>query len=156
MNPVENVRTIDLEGEIVILDPQRFVFTDATLSQFMQDVSLYYDYYSSKSAKSEELLTKFENEHETLYLTAFLQGKESGFSDKGAEAFAKISPDVKVAYEKVEKYKSTTKQLKEYLKSFDKAHNMAQNRGYMIRKELDKLGLDIKYTTDDINNIVRD
>ena len=29
--------------------------------------------------------------------------------------------------------------MKEYLKSLDKAHDMVKNRGYSIRKELDKL-----------------
>lgn len=156
MNPVDNIRTLDLDGETITLDPSRFQFNDMTLSKFMEDVSIWYDYYSSKSAKSEELLVAAENDYEDKYLTKFLEGKET-LSDKGADAYARVNLEVKEKMALVEKYKSTTKQLKEYLKAFDKAHNMAQNRGYMIRKELEKLHSDIHYSSDtSISDIINE
>jgi len=143
-DPVDNIRTVDLGDEQIVLDPKRFLFNDASLGKFMEDVSIWYDYYSSKSSKSESLLVDAETLYDTRYLEKFLEGKQAGLSDKGADALARTNLVVKECQELVNKYKSTTKQLKEYLKSFDKAHSMAMNRGYMIRKELDKLNSDIQ------------
>jgi predicted metallo-beta-lactamase superfamily hydrolase len=150
-DPTDNIRVIDLNGESITLDPKRFVFNDASLGKFMEDVSLWYDYYSSKTTKSEGLLVDIETLYENKYLEKFLAGKQEGFSDKAAEAYAKTDVIVKECQEQVNKYKSATKQLKEYLKSFDKAHSMAMNRGFMIRKEMEKLNSDINLKNDSCN-----
>ena len=146
IDPSDNARTINLGDEDVLLDPKMFQFNDATLSDFMEKVSLWYDYYSSKTAKAEELLMLAESKHEELYLEKFLEGKQSGSSDKAADAFARTDLSVKTVQAEVNKYKAAVKHMKEYLKSFDKAHSMATNRGYMIRKEMDKLNTDIYHS----------
>ncbi|RDJ35367.1 MAG: hypothetical protein DWQ19_11165 [Crenarchaeota archaeon] len=151
MNPTDNIRTIDLGDEEVILDPKKFQFNDSTLNKFMEGLSLWYDYYSSKTAKAEELMLTAEEKHQELYLEKFLEGKQEGLSDKGADAFARTDAAIKAKQSEVTKYKSAVKHLKEYLKSFDKAHSMAQNRGYMIRKEMEKLNSDIYHSRGDFN-----
>lgn len=149
---LNNIRKLDLNGEEILLDPKRLQFNDATLSQFMEELSIWYDYYSSKSAFAEELMGNAEIALETLRAEKFLEGKtEAGLSDKGAEAFTTKDPMVKAAAQLVTKYKSDVKQLKEYLRAMDKSHQMAQNRGYMLRKEMDKLMSDIHYKKAECN-----
>lgn len=144
-DPTVNLRTIDLGDETIELDPKLLQFNDATLSKFMEGVSLWYDYYSSKSAKAESLLAIAELEEETKYMEKFAAAKSEGMSDKGAESVARVDVEVVASQKKVIEAKSNHRQLKEYLRAFDKAHEMAQNRGYMLRKEMDKLASDIYY-----------
>ena len=132
--PLQNVRTIVVCGEDVILDPKRLQFNETNLGTFMEELSLWYDYYSSKSALAE-------SEYETNKAKKFLEGKEAGLSDKAAESFATADPDVKSTRE-------ASKQLKDYLRSLDKAADLAMNRGHMLRKEMDKLGLHLKNEID--------
>lgn len=152
VDPIDNIRIIDLEDEQIVLDPKRFQFNDASLSKFMEDVSIWYDYYSSKGAKAEKLLMDAEKVYGKEYLDRFTEAKQDGTSDKGADAMSRTDPNVELAQEKINKYKSAVKQLKEYQKSFDKAHSMAQNRGYMIRKEMEKLNSDIYHSRGDTTN----
>lgn len=151
---ISNIRKIDLLDEIVILDPSRLSFNDSTLNVFMEELSIWYDYFSSKTAKAEELYINAESERENAYYESFLKAKSEGLPDKAAEAYAKTQPNVKDLMKKENKLSSSLKQLKEFTKSLDKAHSMAQNRGYMIRKEMDKLNSDIYHTpnTNNLNN----
>jgi hypothetical protein len=126
--PLQNLRTIRVGTEDILLDPKRLQFNEANLGVFMEELSLWYDYYSSKLAVAE-------SEYETLRAEKFLHGKqEAGLSDKAAESFATADPNVKAARE-------AAKQLKDYLRAMDKAADLAMNRGHMLRKEMDKLGL---------------
>lgn len=140
---IENVRKIDLDDEIVVLDPNKLSFNDATLSTFMEELSIYYDYFSSKTTKAEELLANTELEIEQKHAEHFLKAKTDGLSDKTAEAYAKVQDEMKELCKRENRFKVAAKQLKEYVKALDKAHSMAQNRGYMLRKEMDKLNSDI-------------
>lgn len=151
--PLENLRKIDLDGEVITLDPNRLCFNDTSLSKFMEELSIWYDYFSSKGAKAEELMTKFEAAYEEKKAEKILLGSQNGLSVKAAESFATIDTEVKALLESFNYYKSATKQMKEFLKSLDKAHGMAQNRGYMIRKEMDKLQTDIYHTSGEFKDI---
>lgn len=157
IDPLDNVRTLDLDGDLVSLDPKRLSFNEASLSGFMEELSVWYDYYSSRSAKAEELAGNAETAYEAERDKKFLEGKSQGLSDKAAEAFSRIDDKVKLLLELTNKYKGYLKQLKEYTKALDKAHSMSQNRGYMLRKEMDKLNPDIRFpsqekTLDEILN----
>ena len=143
---LENIRTIDLEDEIVILDPNRLSFNDASLSKYMEEFGLWYDYFSSKVAKAEELVANAELETENRKDEYFLKGKSEGLTEKAALAYANTQTEVKDWAKKVNKLTSFSKQLKEFAKALDKAYNMAQSRGHMLRKEMDKLNSDIYHT----------
>jgi len=143
IDPLNNIRTIDLGDEQIILDPLRLKFNDATLGKWMEDLGIWYDYYSSKTAKAEDAFANAELDAEALYDEHFLKAKSEGLSDKAAEAYARTQPDVKVLQKREITLKGAVKQMKEYLKALDKTHDMAQNRGYTIRKEMDKLSTDI-------------
>ncbi|HEV3250579.1 MAG TPA: hypothetical protein VGZ71_06485 [Puia sp.] len=151
LDPIDNIRTIDLGDEKIVLDPKKFQFNDASLNHFIEQTSIWYDYYSSKSAKAEELLLAAETQYDKLYLNKFMEGKQIGSSDKGADAFARTDLSVENALFEVNKYKSAVKYMKEYLKSFDKAHSMARSRGFMIQKEIEKLHKDIYHNRGDCN-----
>lgn len=139
VDPINNVRIVNIDGVDVELDPKRLCFSDASLPKFMEELSLWYDYYSSKSVKAEEILANFETRQKTAYFTRFIEGKREVGSDKAAEAFAKTHPEVVALNEAVDKAASNVNQMKEYIRALDKAHQMGQNRGHMIRKEMDKL-----------------
>lgn len=146
----ENKREINLDGEIVSLDPSFLQFNDSTLSEYMQKISLYYDYFSSKCTLAEELYVNSELDRESRYDFFFLQGKkEEGLTEKASEAYARTQPEVKELQKKENYYKSAVRKMKEFLRALDKAHTMAQNRGYMIRKEMEKLNSDIYYKNND-------
>jgi len=140
--PLQNVRTIRIGDDDIVLDPKRLQFNETNLGAFMEDLALWYDYYNSK-------LGLAESEYETLHAKRFLHGKqEAGLSDKAAEAFATSDPDVKAARE-------AFKQLKDYMRAMDKASDMCQNRGHMLRKEMDKLGLHVGGKSEiDISDII--
>lgn len=149
---IKNIRTIDLVDEVVVLDPARLSFNDSTLSLFMEELSIWYDYFSSKTAKAEELYVNIESEKEMKYYEHFLKAKTDGLPDKAAEAYARTQLEVKQLQVSENKLSSALKQLKEFTKSLDKAHSMAQNRGYMIRKEMDKLNSDIYQSSNSSNS----
>jgi septation ring formation regulator EzrA len=150
MNTLEdamnNARTIDLLDEIVVLDPVRLSFNDANLSKYMEEFGIFYDYFSSKTAKAEELAANVELEKENKEAEFFLKGKSEGLTEKASQAYSVIQPEVQDLSKKLNKLNSAVKQLKEYVKALDKAYNMAQSRGHMLRKEMDKLNTDIYHS----------
>ena len=88
IDPMINLRTIDLGDETVVLDPSRLQFNETTLSDFFENISLWYDYYSSKCAKAESVYANAETAYENKYMEKFLVAKNEGISDKGADASA--------------------------------------------------------------------
>ncbi len=146
IDPLKNVRTVVLDTEVIELDPKFLQFNDATINKFIEAVSLYYDYYSSKCAMAESLLANAELDYETKYMQKFAEAKSEGISDKGADAMTKVNEEVIASQKKVIDTKTAHRQIKEYLRAFDKAHEMAKNRGYMLCKEMDKLSNDIYYS----------
>lgn len=150
MNTLEdamnNARTIDLLDEIVVLDPVRLSFNDSNLSKYMEEFGIFYDYFSSKTAKAEELAANVELEKENKEAEFFLKGKSEGLTEKASQAYSVIQPEVQDLSKKLNRLNSAVKQLKEYVKALDKAYNMAQSRGHMLRKEMDKLNTDIYHS----------
>jgi hypothetical protein len=137
---LQNSRTITVAGEIMELDPKRLQFNETNLAQYMEEFSLWYDYYSSKLAIAE-------SDYEAKRAEKFLAAKADSMSDKAAESFATIDASVKEARE-------SARQLKDYLRALDKAHDMAANRGHMLRKEMDKLGAHVGNFQDTLESIL--
>lgn len=135
---------ITLSGEEIVLDNSRLLFNEVTLNKFMENLGQWYDYFSQKLAEAEALLAYKEYEYEVIFSKKYEQAKEQGSTDKLAEAAAKKDDEVCAAKKEIisSKYKVTI--LKQHLRSWDKAHENAQSRGHMIRKEMDKLNTDIQ------------
>jgi hypothetical protein len=69
----------------------------------------------------------------------FVAAKESGLSDKAAEAKVKSDKDYNEMKQNMGMAKLKVRLLQQHLRAFDKAHENASNRGLMLRKELDRL-----------------
>lgn len=132
-------------GEVEIdLNPERLKFNEQTLSQYYQDESGYYDYYSAQLAYSEYLLSKRELEYDVIFNEKFATNKELGGSDKYVEAKTKSDSEVVEAKNQVilTKYKKSL--LQQHIRAWDRNHDNALNLGHMLRKEMEKLGLELK------------
>lgn len=149
--------TIKIGGQEVVLDNSRLSFNEISLNAFMENLALWYDYFSQKLAEAEALLAYKEYEHEILFSSAYERHKESGATDKLAEANAKKESDVCEAKKEIIAAKHKVTLLKQHLKSWDKAHENAMSRGHMVRKEMDKLHTDIvfKNRDDRVEDIIR-
>jgi hypothetical protein len=149
--------TIKIGNQEVVLDNSRLSFNEVSLNAFMENLALWYDYFSQKLAEAEAILAYKEYEHDVLFSSAYERSKEDGCTDKLAEANAKKEPNVCEAKKEIIGAKHKVTLLKQHLKAWDKAHENAMSRGHMLRKEMDKLNTDIVFRgrDDRVNEIVR-
>lgn len=150
--------TIKIGNQEVVLDNSRLSFNEISLSTFMENLALWYDYFSQKLAEAEALLSYKEYEYELAFSSAYEMFKEDGCTDKLAEANARKESQVSEFKKEIISAKHKVTLLKQHLRSWDKAHENAQSRGHMIRKEMDKLNSDImvkREMNDEVENIVR-
>lgn len=132
-------------GEIEIdLNPENLKFNEQTISEYYQNESGHYDFFSSQLAYADYLLMKRELEYEALYNENFAINKEIGGSDKYVEAKTKADQNVINAKEDVITAKYKKNLLQQHIKSWDRNHDNALNLGHMLRKEMEKLGLELK------------
>jgi hypothetical protein len=150
--------TVKIGDQEVVLDNSRLAFNEVSLSNFMENLGLWYDYFSQKLAEAEALLSYKEYEYELAFSSSYEKFKEDGCTDKLAEANARKQEDVANYKKEIISAKHKVTLLKQHLRSWDKAHENAQSRGHMIRKEMDKLSSDIyikQSLSDQVDNIVR-
>lgn len=141
--------TIKLGGQEILLDNSRLAFNEASLNNFIENLALWYDYFSQKLAEAEAILAYKEYEHDILFSSSYEKSKEEGCTDKLAEANAKKDGAVCDAKKEIIGAKHKVTLLKQHLKSWDKAHENAMSRGHMIRKEMEKLHTDIVFKNRD-------
>lgn len=150
MSEVPNAQTtIKVGGQEVVLDNSRLAFNEVSLNAFMENLALWYDYFSQKLAEAEALLAYKEYEYDVLFSSSYEKTKESGATDKLAEANAKKDPEVCEVKKEIIAARHKVTLLKQHLKSWDKAHENAMSRGHMVRKEMDKLNTDIVFKNRD-------
>lgn len=135
-------------GEEFTLDPERLTFNEATLSNYLQEEAAWYNHVAQKLADAEKELQQQELEYDTKYSEKFSSFKEQGGSDKLAESNAKADVEVEAAKQNVISARQAVKSLQWYLKALDKCHDNAQSFGHMLRKEMDKLMMDIRRAAD--------
>jgi hypothetical protein len=156
-NLVPSAQTsIKIGGQDILLDNSRLSFNEVSLNNFMENLALWYDYFSQKLAEAEAILSYKEYEYDVLFSSSYEKSKEEGCTDKLAEANAKKDPNVCEAKKEIIGAKHKVTLLKQHLKAWDKAHENAMSRGHMIRKEMDKLNTDIvfKNKDDKVSDIV--
>jgi hypothetical protein len=147
---VPNAQTsIKIGGQDIVLDNARLSFNEISLNNFMENLALWYDYFSQKLAEAEAILAYKEYEHDVLFASSYEKSKEEGCTDKLAEANAKKDANVCEAKREIIGAKHKVTLLKQHLKAWDKAHENAMSRGHMIRKEMDKLNTDIVFKNKD-------
>lgn len=147
---------IKLGGQEIVLDNSRLSFNEVSLNNFMENLALWYDYFSQKLAEAEAILAYKEYEYDVLFSAAYERSKEGGCTDKLAEANAKKDQNVCEARKEIIGAKHKVTLLKQHLKAWDKAHENAMSRGHMVRKEMDKLHTDIvfKNRDDRVNDVI--
>lgn len=147
-------KKIKVDDQEVNLNNKYMEFNEQTLTSFIQKMHGYYSYYGAKLAEAERELADVEREMDTLYNIEYISAKETG-TDKLAESKAKTTPEYLELKTKAIKLKENVRLLVQYLKAWDKAHENAQSLGHFMRKEMDKIGAEIKLSDDYINELKR-
>jgi hypothetical protein len=142
---------LEFAGNTVFIDPHNLAFNEATLTQYIQTESGFYDNFGGHLAMAERNLQNKELLLEKIYAERFVEAKEMGGSDKLAEAKAKSDPDVVAVKEDVTEAKYIVNRLKQHLRAWDKNHDNAQSLGHMLRKEMDKLNAEISMRVHNID-----
>jgi hypothetical protein len=140
-------------NEEVVIDPSYLEFNEITLSSYLQKEGGVYAYYSSKfaSAEAEEAWVSIQLDKE--YDELFSQLKSTGAgSDKYCESKARSDDKVFEWKKKQVAAQRNVTLLKMFLRVLDKNHENSRGYGYILQKEMDKLGNDIKkhYVDNDI------
>jgi hypothetical protein len=107
-------------------------FNEANLMNYLQKEGPQCDYLLTK-------LAELEADYERKYSALFVKYKDEGGTEKYVEARCKSDPEISL-------YFTAIKKLKGHLKAWDITHDNAQAFGHNLRKELEKLGNDIRFT----------
>jgi hypothetical protein len=143
---------VKVGDEEVDLDPKVFRFTEATLSEYlMKDASLL-SYYGAKWADAAFIHATYEDRYEQAFSRKMREYKETGATDKLADAMAKSDPEVVEIKEQIRNAKRIKDLLSNHMKALEKNHENALNLGYNIRKELDVHNKSAVKSLDDILN----
>ena len=144
-NIYESQKTvIRVAGQDVTIDAANLSFNEATLNEYIQTEGSKYNYYGQVLADAQAQWQIAKMQHEIIYSEKIKQYKP-GATEKTAEACAKADEEVIKANKKVIAMQRIVEMLKNHLRAWDKNHDNAQSLGHMIRKEMDKLGLEIKW-----------
>ena len=144
------VETVKVGTEDITIDPNDLDFNEATLNDYMQKEASLYNYYGQKAADAQAQLQLAKMHYEVAYAEKFQAYKASN-TVALTESLAKADPEVVKASKHVIACTRVLDKIKNYLRSWDKNHDNAQALGHMIRKEMDKLGLEIKAATGSVN-----
>lgn len=139
-----NTTKVKVAGREVVLDPDNLRFNEATLNQYMEKEGGLYNYFGQCLADAQAQWQVAKLNYDVAFAEKFKEFKQ-GASDKLAESAAKCDPDVVKASKKVIAAQRIVELIKNHLRAWDKNHDNAQSLGHMIRKEMDKLGFEIKY-----------
>lgn len=151
--PTELVKVI-VNNKEIILNPKNMEFSDITLNDYMEKEYGWIDYFGKQLeyAQKEKLLAEIDAE--AIFSEKYILAKDSGGTEQYAKAKANADEDVVKAKKRVVELNEIVGQLKAHLRAWDKNHDNAQNRGYSLRKEIDKLNKDIYKFSDGIDNLV--
>ena len=139
---------IKVAGHDVVIDAANLMFNEATLNEYMQTEGAKYNYYGQALADAQAQWQLSKLQYDIVYAEKFKQYKP-GATEKLAEACAKADEEVIKANKKIIAMQRVVEILKNHLRAWDKNHDNAQSLGHMIRKEMDKLGFDIKYSQEE-------
>jgi hypothetical protein len=138
---IEKIRLGDQEWTI---DSRDLNFTDATLNTFFEKVGSIIDYVGAGHALSMKELALAELEYKKKYIEKFKDLKDQGKSDKTAELSAEGDQESIDLKKQAIEAKYNKDRLYAHLSALNAAREDAHNRGHFIRKEMDKLNMDIE------------
>lgn len=151
MSEEEQKSIVKVAGREVHLDPEKLGFNEATLNEYMEKEGALYNYYGQVLADAQTQAQLAKLDYEVIYAEKFRTAKLDGATEKLAEATAKADEAVIKANKRVIFTQRAVEMVKNHLKAWDKNHDNAQSLGHMIRKEMDKLGFEIKYGQQDVS-----
>jgi hypothetical protein len=137
-------RIVNLDGQDIVLDPANLRFSDPTLNQFFELVSGFCDYYGQKLADANRAVARAEQLYDRLYIEKFKVYREEGKSEKTSELYAKAEAEVVKAKTAVHEVTHKRDSVWNHLKALNAAREDAHNRGHFLRKELDKINMEVR------------
>jgi hypothetical protein len=137
------VEKLSIGNQEWTIDSRDLNFTDATLNAFFEKVSGIIDYVGSGHAFSMKHHALAELEYKSEYIQKYREQKEQGKSDKTAELFAEGEASIVNLKRFVINCRYNKDRLYSHLQALNAAREDAHNRGHMLRKEMDKLNMDI-------------
>jgi hypothetical protein len=141
--------TIKIGNMEVVLDEKKMEFNETNLNEYIKKEHGIYAYFSQQQADAEYFLAFAEAEYEKSYNEMFSKTKENdGGSDKLVEAKCKADQNLSEKRKNILLLKRDVAKIKGHLKAWDRAHDNAQSFGHNLRKEMEKLGSDIRYRSD--------
>jgi hypothetical protein len=140
---MQNKEEFKIGDQTFVLDPSNLKFSDATLNKFFENVSGIIDYIGVAHAGAMRQFSLYEHEYKQKYIEKFKEYKDLGKSDKTAELFAEADPEVAMLKEKSINARYVKDRIYAHLGALNSAREDAHNRGHMLRKEMDKLNMDI-------------
>ncbi len=126
------------------IDSDNLKFSDATLNSFFEKISGITDYVGSALAEATRQHSLLEARYKQDYIAKFKHFKEDGKSDKTSELYAEGDPDVALIKEAVINAKYVKDRIFAHLNALNNARDDAHNRGHMLRKEMDKLDMEVR------------
>tara|TARA_Y100000034_G_scaffold78539_2_gene94401 strand:+ start:56 stop:529 length:474 start_codon:yes stop_codon:yes gene_type:complete len=143
--PENDRRVLKLGRREVIIDTENLKYNEVTLGSFFQKAPSWYDNIGRGMADAEALVQSRKMEFDRIYGERFDHYKTDGkISDKLAGARTDGDEDVMDARKKLVAAQQTVSLIKNHLRAWDKAFECAQSTGHMLRKEMDKLGHDLR------------
>lgn len=138
---------VKVMGQEVEIDHSHLNFNEATLNEYLQKTGPLYSYYTQQFYEAQTQLRACKANYDQVYSAKFKIYKQ-GISDKLAEAHTKVDEEVIQAEKKVLAANRVVDKLRGYLKAWDMNNDNAIEVARSIRKEMDKLGYDIKMSGD--------
>lgn len=144
-------KTLNLDGEQILIDPVNFKFNENNLSEYLQKEYSWVDYFGRKLAEFEKKQFDLEADYDLVYGQVYDNYKTNGgCTEKQAEAKTKSDSTVIAAKKAINAAKCDVKTLVFHLKAWDKNHENAQSLGHFLRKSMDKLDNDIFHEKNDL------
>lgn len=146
-------KTLNLDGEQILIDPANFKFNENNLSEYLQKEYSWVDYFGRKLAEFEKKQFDLEADYDLVYGQVYDNYKTNGgCTEKQAEAKTKSDATVIAAKKAINAAKCDVKMLVQHLKAWDKNHENVQSLGHFLRKSMDKLGNDIFHEKTDLDD----
>lgn len=148
-----------VDGVEVELNSNNMKFNENTLTEYLEKEGTFYDFFGIKLAEAEHALQRSELEYDVAFADKFKQAKDDGSSDKLAESYAKSDSYCVDLKKKMQDFKLVVRKLQQHLRAWDKNHDNAQSLGFILTKEMEKLGRDRitqqqAFTDDKIDSII--
>lgn len=138
------IEKIQLGDQEWTIDSRDLSFTDSTLNTFFEKVGSIIDYVGAGHALAMKLHAIAELEYKKKYIEKFKDQKDQGKSDKTAELSAEGDQEsVDLKMQAIEA-KYCKDRLYAHLSALNAAREDGHNRGHFLRKEMDKLNMDIE------------